>query len=182
MSPSSPRTVAVAAMALALVPAVLAGCNNAAENVCQDIGDCSQGGDSVWIASCQAEAKSLASEASDVGCGRDYDAYYTCAEDSYICRGATALFPGCDDRLAALDACLAAATAGTSCVALASATAACGGAGVDGGAGPDAGVTPACTAARNCLAACYLGAVANLCAPDVAELEAANACGATCPP
>jgi hypothetical protein len=190
MSRSSPGTVAVAVAVAVLGLAAVAGCNNAGENVCEDIGNCSQGGDSVWISSCQAEAKLLASEASNVGCGHDYDAYSTCAEDSYVCRGATALFPGCDDRLAALDACLAAATAGTSCVALASATAACGGAGVDGGAGPDAGLPPgpdaglppACTAARNCLAACYLGAVANVCAPDVAELQAANACGATCPP
>jgi len=123
----------------AIAFAVLAGCSSHAETVCQDIGDCSQGGDSVWIAACQGEAKSLAAEANDVGCGSKYDAYYACADASYVCQGATALFPGCDDALAALDACLAAATAGTSCVALASAETACGGGGTDGGPTPDAG-------------------------------------------
>ena len=159
-------------LALAALAAGVAGCSSHAETVCQDIGDCSQGGDSVWIASCQAEAKSLSAEANEAGCGSAYDAYYACADDSYTCQGATALFPGCDGKLAALDTCLA----------LASATAACGGVGADGGAGPDAGVPPTCTAARDCLAACYLKSVANVCAPDVAELDAANACNASCPP
>jgi hypothetical protein len=177
---SRSRLGALAALALAAG----AGCSSHAETVCEDIGDCSQGGDNVWITSCQAEAKSLAGEAAGAGCGPDYDAYYACADASYVCQGATALFPGCDDELAALDACLAAATAGTSCVALASATAACGGASADGGpvAGPDAGVPPACTAARDCLAGCYLTSVANVCAPSVAELDVANACNASCPP
>jgi len=166
----------------AIAFAVLAGCSSHAETVCQDIGDCSQGGDSVWIAACQGEAKSLAAEANDVGCGSKYDAYYACADASYVCQGATALFPGCDDALAALDACLAAATAGTSCVALASAETACGGGGTDGGPTPDAGPVAACTASRDCLASCYLRAVANTCAPSLQELETAQACGATCPP
>jgi len=156
----------------AIAFAVLAGCSSHAETVCQDIGDCSQGGDSVWIAACQGEAKSLAAEANDVGCGSKYDAYYACADASYVCQGATALFPGCDDALAALDACLAAATAGTSC----------GGGGTDGGPTPDAGPVAACTASRDCLASCYLRAVANTCAPSLQELETSQACGATCPP
>jgi len=88
----------------------------------------------------------------------------------------------CQDALAALDACLAAATAGTSCVALASAETACGGGGTDGGPTPDAGPVAACTASRDCLASCYLRAVANTCAPSLQELETSQACGATCPP
>jgi hypothetical protein len=154
----------------------LAGCGSHQDNVCQDIGDCAKGGDNVWIEACQGEAKALRGEADAAGCAPLFDAYYACADASYTCQGATPEFPGCDDELAALDACLAAATAGTSCVALASAETAC------GGASPDAGVPPACTAARDCLAGCYLTAVANVCAPRVDELDAANVCGASCPP
>ena len=167
----------------ALALAALAGCSSHAETVCEDIGDCSQGGDNVWITTCQTNAKLLATEAAGAGCGPDYDAYYACADAAYTCTGATATFPGCEDRLAALDACLAAATAGTSCVRLVTDEATCGSPGPDAGAtSPDAGVPAACTAARDCIAACYLGSVANVCAPGVTELEAAQACGATCPP
>ena len=153
----------------------MAGCSSHPDNVCQDIGDCAKGGDNVWIEACQADAKALRGEA-DAACAPAFDAYYACADASYTCKGATPEFPGCDDELAALDSCLAGATAGTSCVALASAEAAC------GGASPDGGVPPACTAARDCLASCYLTAVGNVCAPRVDELEAANVCGTSCPP
>ncbi|MES1205123.1 MAG: hypothetical protein ABUS79_04225, partial [Pseudomonadota bacterium] len=107
------------------------------------------------------------------------DDYYTCAEGAFACHGATAAFPGCDDRLAALDTCLAGATRGTACVGLALAEAACAGA---GGATADGGVPAACTALRDCVAACYLQHVANACAPGVSELEAASGCAASCPP
>jgi hypothetical protein len=167
---SSRRTIVLAGLL------ALTGCGSHQDAVCQDIGDCAKGGDSVWIAACQAEAKALRGEADSAGCAPAFDAYYACADASYSCQGATPEFPGCDDELATLDACLAGATAGTSCAALAAAETAC------GGAGPDAGVPPACTAARDCLASCYRTAVANVCAPRVDELEAANVCGASCPP
>jgi hypothetical protein len=165
--------------ALAALTAV-AACSSHQDDVCQNIGDCAKGGDNVWIVTCQTDAKQLRSEADGVGCTTAFDDYYGCADANYTCVGATAEFPGCDDRRAALDACLAAATAGTSCATLVSAEAACSGSAPDGGA--DAGVPPACTAARDCLAGCYLGAVANVCAPGVGELQAANACGVSCPP
>ena len=154
-----------------------AACASHADNVCQDIGDCSQRGDNDWIASCQANAKDLGTEAANTGCSGSYDQYYACADSSYSCQGDTATFPGCDQALAALDSCLAAATADTHCAMLVSAEAACAPA-----TPPDAGPPAACTAARDCQAGCYLSAVANPCAPGADELQNVTACADTCPP
>jgi hypothetical protein len=192
MSPS--ESVICRALRLRLlIPLLLAAaCGSTADEVCQDIGDCSQGGSTSWITACQSEAKVLGAEAADGGCGATFDSYFSCARSAYSCRGATATFPGCDDRHAALDACLAAATRGTSCAALVAAEASCasssshgGDAGVDAGSGTG-GITgtalpPACTASRDCQAHCYLSAVANACAPGVDELEAISACTGACP-
>lgn len=156
--------------------ALVGACTSHQDQVCQDIGDCTQGGDNDWISTCQANAKALRAEAADAGCPAVFDDYYTCAESAFACHGATATFVGCDDRLAALDTCLGTATRGTSCVGLVSAEAVCGGAAADGG------VPVACTARRDCVAGCYLQHVANACAPGVNELEAANGCAASCPP
>lgn len=170
------RWGAIAAAVMALAWA--GGCSSHQDQVCEDIGDCARGGDNDWIETCQSNAKALRAVAADAGCPGAFDDYYTCAESAFACHGATATFPGCDDRLAALDTCLATATQGTSCAALASAEAACG----QTGAAADAGVPPACTARRDCVAACYLGRVADRCAPRTDELEAANDCAASCPP
>ncbi len=156
-----------------------AGCNSHADNVCQDIGDCSQGGSTVWIAGCQTEAKALQDEATSVACGSEFDGYFSCAASNYSCHGATALFPGCADLLAALDACLAAATANTSCVRLEMAEVSCTAAPPDAGTGP--GTPPACTAARDCQAACYLKDVADVCAPRIDEIQSVTTCASTCP-
>ena len=159
------------------------GCASKTDEVCEDVGDCSHGGSNDWIGACQAEAKLLQTEAAAVGCGAAFDTYFSCAEDAYTCTGATATFPGCDDRHAALDTCLATASAGTSCAALAAAEASCAGASPDGGvnAAAGTGLPPACTASRDCQARCYLDHVANACAPGVDELETVSGCAATCP-
>jgi hypothetical protein len=151
-------------------------CDSHQQSVCQKIGDCSQGGDSDWIARCQAEADALRSEAAGNGCAGAFDRYYSCADSSYSCQGATATFPGCDQARAELDACLAAATATTACAMLSAAEAVC------GATSADAGVPPACTAARDCQARCYLTSVTNVCAPRVDEIESLTACAAVCPP
>ena len=156
-----------------------AACNSHPDNVCQNVGDCSYGGNDDFITACQDEAKALRSEASGNGCGPAFDAYYACADSNYSCRGSTAVFPGCDRDLAALDSCLAAATMSTACAALTAAQIACGGsAAPDAGAGPP----PACTAARDCQARCFLDTVGNVCAPRVDELEAVTTCALSCPP
>ncbi len=173
-----------------LVPLLLAAaCGSTSDEVCQDIGDCSQGGSTSWIIACQSEAKALHSEAADAGCGATFDSYFSCAQSAYSCRGATATFPGCDDHHTALDGCLTAATRGTSCAALVAAEASCASSGADGGADAGSGtggltgaaLPPACTASRDCQAHCYLGAVANACAPGVDELEAVTMCDRSCP-
>jgi hypothetical protein len=163
---------------LVLIAASLIGgaCSSHSDQVCQDIGDCSQRGDTTWIDTCQANADALGSEAATVGCQATFHQYYACADSNYSCQGATATFPGCDDKLAALDDCIAAATAGTSCVALQSAEAACTTVPVSGGP------PVACTAARDCQAGCYLRSVASACAPQVIELEDVVACSDACPP
>jgi hypothetical protein len=156
-------------------------CASHSDNVCQDIGDCSHGGSTTWISNCQGEANALGSEAADAGCGSPFEQYYGCADSNYSCQGATATFPGCDQALSALDACIGTATMNTSCAGLEAAEEACG-----DSTGPDAGTgaqpPPACTAARDCQARCYLGAVANACAPRVDELENAVSCASSCPP
>ena len=161
-----------------LVSLAVAGsaCSSHRDNVCQDIGDCSYRGDNDWIASCQAEAKALETEAEATGWSAAFDGYYSCADSAYKCVGATATFPGCDDELAALDQCLAAATTGTACAMLTAAQTVCGG-NADGGAG----LPPACTAARDCQARCYLASVANICAPGVDEIETLTTCAGACP-
>ncbi len=158
-----------------------AACDSNQDKVCQAIGDCSQGGSNDWIASCQGEAKALGTEAAANGCSGVFNAYFSCADSAYKCVGATATFPGCDDELAALDQCIAAATSGTACAMLSAAQTGCG-TSVDGGAGADAGLPVACTAARDYQARCYLGSVANICAPRVDEIESVTTCAATCPP
>ncbi|HEX4405653.1 MAG TPA: hypothetical protein VH560_12535, partial [Polyangia bacterium] len=92
-----------------------AGCASHSDDVCQDIGDCAQGGSSNWIDSCEAEANALRDETAAAACGAELDAYFSCADSSYTCQGATALFPGCAVRLTDLDSCLSRATAGTAC-------------------------------------------------------------------
>jgi hypothetical protein len=159
-----------------LLLSLLVGCSTNPEKVCQDIGDCAQGGSTDFIAMCKDAANSLATVAHATGCGADFEAYYDCADSNFSCQGATALFPGCDAKLMALNDCLAAATAGTSCAQLTAAQAAC------GSQQPDAGPPPACTANADCQAHCYLENVANVCGPRVDELQAVTACAASCPP
>jgi hypothetical protein len=171
--PSSARLVLFAFVAAS-------ACSSHQDNVCEDIGDCAQGGSSDWISSCQAEAKALQGEAAPAGCGSAFDTYFACADSNYSCQGATALFPGCADSLATLDACLTSATANTSCVRLETAEADCGASGPDAGAGT--GTPLACTTARDCQAQCYLTIVADVCAPQVDELQNVSACASSCPP
>jgi hypothetical protein len=166
---------------LILVAASLLGgaCSSHTDQVCQNIGDCSQRGDTDWIATCQANADALGSEAAMVGCKTVFDQYYACADSNYSCQGATATFPGCDPALAALDDCIAAATANTSCVALQAAEATC----TTVTTVPAPGGPPAaCTTTRDCQANCYLSNVASACAPQVNELENVVTCSDACPP
>lgn len=160
--------------------AAVSACSSPQDNLCQDIGDCAQGGSSDWIAACQADAKALQGEASSAGCGSAFDAYFACADSNYSCQGATALFPGCGDGLATLDACLSSATANTYCARLETAEATCSTSGPD--AGPATGTPPACTTARDCQARCYLTSVADVCPPQVDEIQNVSACAASCPP
>jgi hypothetical protein len=176
-----------------LLLASLAGvaCGSHPDNVCQDVGDCSHGGSTDWIAACQGEAKALQGEAAATGCSSVFDGYFGCADSKYSCQGATALFPGCDQAQAALDTCLAAAPQ-NNCTLLAAAEAACGAPAPDGGTdggtgrgtsgGTSLGLPPACTAGRDCQARCYLDQVANACAPAIEEIQMVSSCAATCPP
>ncbi len=155
---------------LSLTLLLLAACASDEQTYCENVGDCSQKGDTNWIASCQTATDALRDEASASGCGNQLDAYYACTSSNFTCNGITSEFPGCDRS--ALDACIAAAQAGTSCAELQAKTSAC--------AAPDAGPTT-CTASSDCQARCYLDHVANACAPRPDELSAVTSCGATCP-
>ena len=160
-----------------------ARCTSHTDTVCENVGNCEQAGSHDWIQSCEDEANALRAEAAGGGCGGAFDDYYSCADSKFTCTGVTATFPGCDDQRAALDSCIEAMQKGTSCAALTAAEATCAPAAtVD--AGPDAAeasVPAACDLARDCEARCYLGNVANACAPTVVELGAVTTCTSTCP-
>lgn len=102
-------------LALAVLAASIVACNTNADDVCENVGACSQGGSSDWVASCQDEAKNLRAAAGASGCGGQYDSYYRCANDNFACVGATASFPGCDGDRMALDACLMGASCTSMC-------------------------------------------------------------------
>jgi hypothetical protein len=163
-----------------LAAITLAGCGSHEDSVCQSAGECSQGGSSDWIKSCQGEARALRDEASQAGCRSKFDDYFACADSNYVCQGATPQFRGCDDKRSALDQCLETATTNTSCALLQVQEADCGA--TTGDAGSDAGLPPACSLARDCQAQCYLAQVSNVCAPRVDELSNVTSCAASCPP
>jgi hypothetical protein len=171
----------------------LGGCTSNQDDVCENVGACSQAGSSDWIASCKEEAASLEREARSAGCGGFFDDYYECAADHFACHGITASFPGCDAKRAALETCLDAAEAKTSCKELTAKTSACAASpagGFPGSSAVDAGradtdttgLVPACTVLRDCEARCYLDHVKNPCAPAVDELSGVAACSNRCPP
>jgi hypothetical protein len=160
------------------------GCNSNQDDVCENVGACTQGGSSDWITSCDDEAKSLRDEASSAGCSSLFDDYYSCAVSSFTCKGITASFPGCDAQRAALENCLSAGEAKTACKELTTKTTACAAVSADGGA-PDTGtlgLAPACTVSRDCQARCYLDHVNNPCAPALDELSNVTTCASSCPP
>ena len=161
----------------------LSNCGSNQDEVCEDVGACSQGGSSDWIAGCKDEAKSLHDEATSNGCGSAFDNYYGCAESNFTCKGITATFPGCDAQREALDLCFSLAQAKTSCAELSMKTSTCAATGPDdGGAEAGTDLPPSCTATRDCLARCYLDHVNNPCAPAVNELEEVSSCSSSCPP
>jgi hypothetical protein len=154
---------------------LVVSCASHQDNVCEDIGDCTQGGASPFIQSCKDEAKALEGESRKAGCEAPFDGYYACADTNFACVGATSTFHGCDRALKALDDCLGAVTASTSCAALASQQGSC-------TMPPDAGGPPvACTLGRDCEAHCYLVNVSDVCAARVDELDAFQKCASSCP-
>jgi hypothetical protein len=150
-------------------------CASHENHVCEDIGDCTQGGSSTFIENCETEAKALEAEADTVGCNTPLENYYACADSNFECTGATSTFNGCAADLQSLDDCLSAAESATSCASLQAKESAC-------TAPPDAGgPVAACTAARDCQAQCYPVTVSDVCAPRVDEIDAFQQCAAACP-
>jgi hypothetical protein len=160
------------------------GCSSNQDDVCENVGACTQGGSSDWITSCKDEAKSLRDESSSAGCLGLFDDYYGCAASSFTCKGITASFPGCDAQRTALETCLGTGEAKTSCKELTAKTTACAAASADGGApdGSTLDLAPACTVNRDCQARCYLDQVHDPCAPALDELSGVAACSNSCPP
>jgi len=153
-------------------------CGTASDSVCEDVGNCSQGGSNSWITSCQNSADSVMQAAPS--CSGPFDQYFQCADDHYVCSGATASFPGCDSQLAALEACLNGAMANSPCQTLAEKTGGC-----PGGSGtqpPGSPIPAACTLSEQCQASCYLANVSNPCAPGLSELNAFTQCALACLP
>ena len=164
---------------LLLAVNALGGCESHADSVCEDIGDCAQGGAYEFITACQTQAQTLATQASASGCAAQYNDYNACANNNFTCTGITPSFPGCQASLSSLEACLAAGEAKNACGMLDTALAACPGE-PDGGAG-DAGVPPApCTDGGVCEAQCYLDSLDDVCTPTPAGLDAFSQCASQC--
>jgi hypothetical protein len=164
----------------ALVIACFAACTSAQDDVCENVGACSQAGSTEWIQRCKDEAKKLGVEAASSGCAPELDAYFTCASDGFDCQGATSVFAGCDGKRSALDACFDEREAGTSCAALKAAESSC--TSVQSSTSTGAAIVrSACTLARDCGARCFLDQVSNVCAASVDELDRFSACAASCP-
>ena len=106
--------------------AFLVACASDEASYCDNVGNCTQAGDTTWIQSCNDELATLSTEAVASGCTPELDAYFACTSAHFDCEGITATFPTCDAAHAALDACIANAQVGTACAALAAATASCG--------------------------------------------------------
>jgi hypothetical protein len=152
-----------------------ASCASHEDNVCEDIGDCAQGGDSTFIANCKAEAKALRVELTSYGCDPLLDEYYACADSTFQCQGATPTF-SCNAGLQLLDGCIHVNERATACAALATQQANCTTPPAPPAAGP-----PACSLARDCEARCLLANAADVCAPRPDELDAIRACTSACP-
>jgi len=161
---------------------LLVGCDTRADTVCESVADCERGGDSEWLSACQDEAKTLSKEAAALGCEGQFDDYYSCADDHFGCDGATAKFPSCDDKRAALDDCFAHAQGKTACAELTETTSACSSSSAGAGGAAAELPAPACTSTRDCDARCYLDHVNSACAPIAAELSAVSDCSQSCPP
>jgi hypothetical protein len=163
---------------LVAAPVLLAAasCGNShADDVCENIGDCAEGGDPTFIANCKAEAKALRAELVTYGCDTDFDEYTACADTTFACQGATPTF-SCSAGLMALDTCIQMNQASTACSALAAKQAAC--------TTPPATSGPpvTCTLARDCEAQCVLSGASDVCALRPDELDAIRACTSACPP
>jgi hypothetical protein len=161
---------------------LLAGCESDADTVCTDIANCSHGGSDDYLTACRDENADLSHEATRSSCSAEYDAYFSCANKQFECRGNESVFPGCDAKLGALDACLAAGRADNACGELTAKLAACpSGAPAPNGSDGGASLDP-CTAAGVCSARCYLDSLADVCAPTAAELASFSDCTSHCVP
>jgi hypothetical protein len=151
-----------------------------AESVCYNVDECAQGGSYTWLQNCNAEALTLQQQSEASGCSSLYDGYYACANSNYTCQGITPLFPGCDEKLSALEACLNAATAQSACAQYTAKLANCPPG--SGTAPPGSPIVSPCSLNLQCQAQCYLSNVSNACNPGLTELDAFSQCATACPP
>jgi hypothetical protein len=160
--------------------ALLAGCASDADSVCMDIANCSHGGSDDYLGACRTQNVDLSHEATRSACSAEFDAYFSCANEQFECLGNKSVFPGCDAKLSALDACLAAGRANNACGELTTKLAAC----PSGTPAPnDGGATlDPCSAEGVCSARCYLDALVDVCAPTPAELAIFSDCASHCVP
>jgi hypothetical protein len=151
--------------------------------VCENIGACSHGGDTNWIDGCESDAKLQQERAQLAGCNQAFDKYYQCADENYVCKGASARFPNCDATKEETEKCLADASVPSACAALTARRASCLEIEDSGGdvqfISEPAG-TSVCDLQHECEARCYLDQVERVCAPTIDELAKFSDCAATC--
>lgn len=175
---SGARLSARAILVWTLLATLVSACDSDTDAACQNVGNCTHGGSDDWVTACREQNDELADEADAVGCHKEFDAYFACAEKHFSCRGNESSFPGCEPSLAAYSACLAGKASGTACAELAAGLTECEPAAAPPH-DPELAASP-CTASGDCSAHCYLDSVPNLCAPLAAELAAFADCASHC--
>jgi hypothetical protein len=180
---ASRRRATTLCFAASTAAALLAGCDSNADDVCQDIADCSHGGSDDWVTACRTQVGELEEEARSSGCKAAFDAYFSCAEAHFDCRGNQSRFDACDGKKNALDACLGAGRDQNACGELDARLASCGAAPVPPSDAPtdDTTLEP-CTTGGVCSARCYTSAVVDACDPTPSELSMFADCASHCVP
>ncbi len=179
---AAPRRSSLVRWFFTLVAGVmlLTGCDSDADSVCMDITNCSHAGSDDYFSACRAQNADLSHEATRSSCSAEFDAYFSCANEQFECQGNKSLFPGCDQKLSALDACLATGRADNACGELTTKLAAC----PSGTPAPSNADTPLgpCSAEGVCSARCYLDSLADVCTPTPTELARFSDCASHCVP
>jgi hypothetical protein len=147
------------------------GCGTSTSGICEDVCACDRCSESE-LEACVADLDAGFEPADDAGCGDQADALLSCWGEAFVCESNRTVIEGCDDEAEAYATCVEADFAlfpnQSVCDRLRRARIAggCGGGGED----------RECSGASARDAACFLGAVADVCSATPQELDAYSDC------